>query len=116
MRTLGRCFSRCFAGRSTTLSASAFSTRRAAIRSRCWSCHDGWRPRPLAGGFGLPGTTPLASRIESGFARQLEPLSVDTRRLLVLAAAEPIGDVPLLWRAAELLGIGPDAAGPAEAA
>ena len=33
-----------------------------------------------------------------------------------LAAAEPVGDAPLLWRAAELLGIGPDAATPAQAA
>ena len=48
--------------------------------------------------------------------RQLEPFSADTRRLLLLAAAEPVGDVPLLWRAAERLGIGPEAAAPAEAA
>ena len=48
--------------------------------------------------------------------RRLEPLPAETRRLLLLAAAEPVGDVPLLWRAAELLGIGPEAAGPAEAA
>jgi DNA-binding CsgD family transcriptional regulator len=73
-------------------------------------------PAALAGGFGLPGSTPLTSRLEHGFARQLEPLSIDTRRLLVLAAAEPVGDVLLLWRAAELLGVGLDAAGPAEAA
>jgi DNA-binding CsgD family transcriptional regulator len=75
----------------------------------------GLTPAIVAGGFGLPGTMPLTSRIEHGFARQLEPLSADTRRLLLLAAAEPVGDVTLLWRAAELLGIGPDAA-PAEAA
>jgi hypothetical protein len=35
---------------------------------------------------------------------------------LLLAAAEPVGDVTLLWRAAERLGIGSDAAAPAQAA
>jgi DNA-binding CsgD family transcriptional regulator len=70
----------------------------------------------VAGGFGLPLETPLTSRIEQGFVRQLEPFPADTRRLLVLAAAEPVGDVPLLWRAAGRLGIGPEAADPAEAA
>src|SRR5690349_19278047 len=70
----------------------------------------------VAGGFGLPLETPLTSRIEQGFVRQLEPFPADTRRLLLLAAAEPIGDVTLLWRAAERLGIGLEAAAPAEAA
>jgi DNA-binding CsgD family transcriptional regulator len=70
----------------------------------------------IAGGFGLPVQVPLSGRIEQGFVRQLEPLAADTRRLLLLAAAEPVGDVPLLWRAAERLGIGPGAAGAAEAA
>jgi hypothetical protein len=70
----------------------------------------------VAGGFGLPLETPLTSRIEQGFVRQLEPFPPDTRRLLLLAAAEPVGDVTLLWRAAERLGIGLEAAAPAEAA
>jgi DNA-binding CsgD family transcriptional regulator len=70
----------------------------------------------VAGGFGLPLETPLTSRIEQGFVRQLEPFPSDTRRLLLLAAAEPVGDVTLLWRAAERLGIGLEAAAPAEAA
>ncbi len=47
---------------------------------------------------------------------QVESFSPGTRRLLLLAAAEPLGDVPLLWRAAERLGISPDAAAPARAA
>jgi DNA-binding CsgD family transcriptional regulator len=68
----------------------------------------GLAPAAVAGGFGLPGATPLTSRIEQGFVRRLEPFSVDTRRLLLLAAAEPVGDVRLLWRAAVRLGIGPD--------
>src|SRR5918997_3975907 len=76
----------------------------------------GLKPIAVAGGFGLPGSMPLTSRIEQGFVRRLEPLPAETRRLLLLAAAEPVGDVPLLWRAAELLGIGPEAAGAAQAA
>jgi DNA-binding CsgD family transcriptional regulator len=76
----------------------------------------GRSPIAHAGGFGLPGETPLTSRIEQGFVRQLESFSADARRLLLLAAAEPVGDVTLLWRAAERLGIGPEAAAPAEAA
>jgi DNA-binding CsgD family transcriptional regulator len=70
----------------------------------------------LAGGFGLPGEMPLTSRLEQGFVRQLDALPPDTRRLLLLAAAEPVGDVTLLWRAAERIDVGPDAAAPAEAA
>jgi DNA-binding CsgD family transcriptional regulator len=70
----------------------------------------------LAGGFGLPDRGPLAGRIEKSFLRRFEALPPDTRRLLLVAAAEPTGDVPLLWRAAERLGLGPDAAGPAHAA
>ena len=76
----------------------------------------GGTPIAVAGGFGLPVQMQLTSRIEQGFVGQLMPLPAPTRRLLVLAAAEPVGDVPLLWRAAERLGIGPEAAEPAEAA
>jgi DNA-binding CsgD family transcriptional regulator/tetratricopeptide (TPR) repeat protein len=76
----------------------------------------GLTPAELAGGFGLPGVTPLASLIEQGFVRRLEPLPAQTRRLLLTAAAEPAGDVTLLWRAAGRLGIGRDAAAAAQTA
>jgi len=76
----------------------------------------GMTPADLAGGFGLPGAGALAGRIEQVFARRVGSLPSDSRELLLLAAAEPLGDVTLLWRAAERLGIGPDAAEPAEAA
>ena len=60
-------------------------------------------------------TAPLASRLEQGFIRQLTALSPPSRQFLLVAAAEPVGDIPLLWRAAERLNIGDDAAAAAEA-
>jgi len=73
----------------------------------------GLTPAELAGGFGLPGAVPLPGRIEESFRRQLEALPTDARRLLLVAAAEPYGDLPLVWRAAERLGIPVQAATPA---
>ena len=73
----------------------------------------GLTPSELAGGFGLPGAAPLPGRIEESFRRQLEALPTDARRLLLVAAAEPYGDLPLVWRAAERLGVPVQAAAPA---
>jgi DNA-binding CsgD family transcriptional regulator len=82
----------------------------------------------LAFGFGTAGTSgttgsastaagaPLATRVEAGFRRRIDALPADTRTLLLAAALEPLGDAPLLWRAAHHLGITPEAAAPAEAA
>ena len=53
---------------------------------------------------------PLATRIEESFRQRVEPLPDDTRRLLLAAAADPSGDVALLRRACEQLGISSDAA------
>jgi DNA-binding CsgD family transcriptional regulator/tetratricopeptide (TPR) repeat protein len=75
----------------------------------------GLTPAQLAGGFGLLGAQALTGRIEESFVRRLELLSDDARRLLLVAAAEPVGDPQLLWRAAERLGIGPADAEAAEA-
>jgi hypothetical protein len=73
----------------------------------------GLSPSELAGGFGLPGAAPLSERIEESFRRQLEALPAQSRRLLLLAAAEPYGDLSLVRRAAERLGIPAAAAAPA---
>ena len=70
----------------------------------------------LAGGFGLSDGPVLSGRIEQSFRERLAPLPSPTRLLLLLAAAEPVGDPPLVWRAAARLGVGPDAAAPAAAA
>jgi DNA-binding CsgD family transcriptional regulator len=66
----------------------------------------------LAGGFGGAGPVTL-SGLEDGFRRRLEQLPADTQRLLRLAAADPVGEPLLVWRAAERLGIDPRAATPA---
>jgi AAA ATPase domain len=58
----------------------------------------------------------LSSRIEESFRVRLEPLPEQSRKLLVLAASEPLGDPLLLLRAATQLGLGIDAAGAAEEA
>lgn len=58
----------------------------------------------------------LTSRMEDEFRRRLELLPHESRLLLVIAAAEPLGDVRLLWRAAQRIGIGVDSARPAERA
>jgi DNA-binding CsgD family transcriptional regulator len=65
---------------------------------------------------GVAGPRSATSRLEEGFRRQLDLLPDHSRRLLVAAAAEPLGDVDLLWRAARRLGIGTEAAIAAERA
>ncbi len=68
----------------------------------------GLSPTELAGGFGLMGAVP--ARVEQGFQRRIEALPADTRRLLLVAAADPTGDPGLVWRAAERLVIPASAA------
>src|SRR6185369_11987013 len=70
----------------------------------------------LAGGFGLPGALSLSSKIEESFRLRLEALPEETQQLLLVAAAEPVGDPALLRRAAERCGVTSAASAPAEAA
>ena len=69
----------------------------------------------LAGGFGPLGADSLSGRIEETFARRLDALADDASRLLLIAAAEPVGDPLLLWSAAERLAVGREAADEVEA-
>src|SRR3954471_14562579 len=64
----------------------------------------------LPGGFGFENAYPLPGRIEESFLRRLESLPKEARLLLLVAAAEPVDDPLLVWRAAEQLGIGLSAA------
>ena len=69
----------------------------------------------LAGGFGVSSTQPLSARLEQSFIERVRSMPGQTQRFLLLAAAEPVGDPVLLIRAAELIGLGVEAAAPAEA-
>jgi DNA-binding CsgD family transcriptional regulator len=64
-----------------------------------------WTPEQLAGGFGLPAALAPVDPLAGTLRSQLEGLPVQTRRLLLVAAAEPEGDPALLRRAASRLGI-----------
>jgi DNA-binding CsgD family transcriptional regulator len=76
----------------------------------------GLRPAELAGGFGLPTASSLSSPVEESFLRRVEALPGEARLLVLLAAAEPVGDPALLWRAASRLGLRNEASGYAHAA
>ncbi len=69
----------------------------------------------LAGGFGLePVTTDLPRHLEDHYLQRTAELPTAAQRLLLLAAAEPVGDATLVWRAAEGLGIERNSLSPAE--
>jgi DNA-binding CsgD family transcriptional regulator len=68
------------------------------------------------GGFAHPAARPLARHIEQSFRRRLDVLPAETRQLLLVAAAEPVGEPAMLWRAAGRLGVGAEAAAPASEA
>jgi DNA-binding CsgD family transcriptional regulator len=70
-------------------------------------------PADAAGGFALPSAAPLSRDIEEAFRRRLRELPAPTRRLLLVAAADPVGEPTLVWRAAGSLGIDSEAATPA---
>ena len=73
----------------------------------------GFTADELAGGFGLPGAVRFSAELEATFRSRILALPERTRQLLLLAAAEPTGDLTLMWRAAGRLGIETDAATPA---
>jgi DNA-binding CsgD family transcriptional regulator len=60
-------------------------------------------PAERAGGFAPPAAGDLPSQLEERYLRRVAELPEATQRLILLAAAEPLGDATLLWRAAERL-------------
>jgi len=70
-------------------------------------------PAELAGGFAVPTIGPASSAVERDFRERLRTLPAETRDILLVMAAEPVGDPVLVWRAAERLGLDPTAVAPA---
>jgi DNA-binding CsgD family transcriptional regulator len=73
-------------------------------------------PAELAGGFTLSEATELPTRMESHFLDRVRELPPATQQLMLVAAAEPMGDPELVLRAARRLDIDTSAAEPAETA
>jgi DNA-binding CsgD family transcriptional regulator/tetratricopeptide (TPR) repeat protein len=71
-----------------------------------------WNAADLAGGFGLPGSQPVPSRIELSYVTRIRQLPPDSQLLVLIAASEPLGDAALLHRAVEALGLDMAAANP----
>ena len=67
----------------------------------------------LAGGFAVLDSGDLGGHLQDHYSRRLDGLPEPTRQLMLLAAADPVGDASLVWRAAQTLGIDLDAAAPA---
>ncbi len=59
----------------------------------------------MAGGLGLVRSDTVPGQIEQSFVTRVEALPSGTRQLLLVAAAEPVGDPVPIWRAAERLGV-----------
>ncbi len=66
-------------------------------------------PAERAGGFAPPATGDLPNQLKQEYLRRVADLPDATQRLMLLAAADPLGDATLLWRAAGRLSIDPGA-------
>lgn len=64
-------------------------------------------------GFAVPDTTDMTGRIREHYVQRILDLPEATRRLMLLAAADPVGDTTVFWRAAQVLNLTPEVAGPA---
>ena len=69
----------------------------------------------LAGGFAGLRQASLSDHLQDHYLRRVRVLPRPAQQLMLLAAADPTGDATLLWRAAQTLGLGPDAAAAADA-
>ena len=89
------------------------SPRREDIRWRSSKSRTRWATQR-----GRPGSQRPRRRCRGSSAdyymHRLRALPEPVQRLMVLAAADPTGSAPLLWRAVQILGVGRDAAAVAE--
>ncbi|HZA84296.1 MAG TPA: AAA family ATPase, partial [Actinomycetes bacterium] len=72
--------------------------------------------RQLAGSEPLPGQLPMSARLQQEFLQRVQALPAATQALLVVAAAEDVGELAAVLDAGRRLGIEPAALEPAERA
>jgi len=72
-----------------------------------------WGTTELVGGFAVSDGQQVPPPLRRRWSERMQALPPETRLLVVLAAAEPLGDPLLLRRAAEVLGTAIDAVSPA---
>ncbi len=98
-----RYWRRCLASRSMSRFESASSASRTATRSPCSSGAERQRQRTSSARSRHP-----RCRLEagsSGCSARVAELPTPTQRFLLVAAAEPVGDPVLVWRAARRVGL-----------
>src|SRR4051794_41328162 len=97
-------------GRSTSGCATRSSPRPEETPLALVELPRGRTAEELAGRFAIPRGTAAAGSVEEDFGRRIAALPEETRRLLLVAAADPTGDAGLVWRAAQRPAIPPTAA------
>jgi DNA-binding CsgD family transcriptional regulator len=75
--------------------------------------HRALAPAAAVSGSRVADGAPASGRLEEAFRRRLVVLPAETQRLLLVAAAEPVGDMVLVWRAAAHIGVRTEAVLPA---
>lgn len=68
----------------------------------------------LSGAASIPAPLTVDGRLEQHFLRQVTGLPMPTQALLLVAAAEPVGEARTVWRAGEILGFSERALAPAQ--
>jgi hypothetical protein len=111
--------------RNVAVTASGFVLLRASIIGCAgpslltYAALRGMSEAELGGGFADPPKANPPGRLQvtlhEHYLRRIRVLPGPARQLMLLAAADPTGDARLLWRAARMLGLGPDAVAVADA-
>ena len=103
--TRARCSRASVPGRSMSASATGSSRETRGNPLALLELPRGMSAAELAGGFALPDAGDLPGQIEDHYRQRVDALPEATQRLMLLAAADPVGDATLVWRAAQTLGV-----------
>jgi DNA-binding CsgD family transcriptional regulator len=69
----------------------------------------GFSAADLAGGFAIPNAASVSRRVEDQYLARLRAMPLEVQQLVLVAAADPVGDLGLLQRATRTLELGIEA-------